>query len=114
MASSGTSAPNFAAPVAIARASTSGRSRKTCFISLRGRSLTDSGFGTGSLPAASASSPKPSDRLPFQTAWSRAVSDPAGTRHRCAAAAISISRAVAAARRRSSYSPRMLFEPSVF
>ncbi len=85
-------------------------------VSAHGRRATASFFGTGSLPASSASSPKVSARLEAvcRTLPSR-VSIPAGaTFHRFEAAAISMARPVAPTRRRSSSWPRIDFEPSVF
>lgn len=84
--------------------------------SLFGRSLTSFAFGMGSLDASATSSPKPSERLPSRrnTAWSRASHASGFTFQRRAAAATSITRAVAPMRRMSSYTPRTLLEPSVF
>ncbi len=116
MPGSVTSAPNCAAPVTKDWASIDGAERPNQGCAASGSRVTASSAGTGSFPAASASSPKlsfaPVRVLTTKCAFaSQALT---GTSQRSAAAVSSITRAVAAKRRSQSSFPRMLLEPSVF
>lgn len=112
-----TSAPNCAVPVTIAAPSRTGRFRSaTRSSSETGRSTRSLASGTGSLEAAATTSANARVRFVgvWMTRWFFVVHVCGGTFHCFAAAAISIIRAAAPARRSASYCLRKLDEPSVF